>query len=219
MRKFLTLLLGAVLALTACAPTETPTPTPTPQVVTVYATPAAQPWLSDLFACAAPFGLVLRVVDAPAAAEIRLRLGEPAGLAEAVYQVGVEQVLVVAHPSSPLQPLSTEETRALFAGAGLPSGEVWVYAEGEDIQQVFSAEVMGGQLVSSEARMVGSPQQMTDALTSTPGAVGILPQRGPLGSLRIVHAIPNVPVLALLSAPPVGAVQGALACMQQKTAP
>lgn len=219
MPKIFALLVIAALTLSACAPTETPTPTPTPQVVMVYATPAAQPWLPDLFACAAPFGLVLRVVDAPAAAEIRLRIGEPVGLQSAAYQVGVEQVLVVMHPSTLLQPLSTEETRALFAGAGSLDGEIWVYAEGEDIQQVFSAAVMSGQLVSSQARLAGSPQQMADALSGTPASVGILPQRWPLGSLRILHVIPNVPVLAVLDAPPVGAVQGALACMQQKTAP
>ncbi len=217
MLKYFALLCLAALA--ACTPTETPISTPTPQVVMVYATPAAQPWLPDLFDCAAPFDLVLRIVDAPTQAEIRLRLGEPVGLQSPAYQVGVEQVLVAANPSAALSALSVDAARALFAGAGAAETGLWVYAEGQDIQQVFSAAVMGGQLVSSEARVVGAPQQMAAALAETPGAVGILPQRWPLGSLQVLYVIPNVPVLAILDAEPTGAVQGALACMQQKNAP
>lgn len=219
MPKIFSLLLIVTLTLAACAPAEAPIPTPTPQVVNVYATPAAQPWLTDLFACAAPLGLALRVVDSPDAAEIQLRIGELAGLQPSVYQVGTEQVLVVAHPAATLQALSAEETRELFAGARPPEAAMWVFAEGEDIQQVFGAAVMGGQLVSSQARLAGSPQQMADAVSGAPGAVGILPQRWPLNGLRTLYTIPNVPVLAILNAPPQGLVQGALACMQQKTAP
>lgn len=219
MPKFFACLLIVSLALAACAPTEPPAPTPTPQVVMVHATPAAQPWLPDLFGCAAPFDLVLRVVDAPTQAEIRLRLGEPVGLQSPAYQVGVEQVLVVANPSVALSSLSVDAVRVLFAGAGAAEAGVWVYAEGQDIQQVFSAAVMGGQLVSSQARVVGAPQQMAAALAQTPGAVGILPQRWPLGNLQVLYVIPNVPVLAILDAEPTGAVQGTLACMQQKNAP
>lgn len=218
MRKFL-LLMCAVILLSACAPTETPAPTPTPQVVDVYATDSTRPWLPDLFACAAQFDLVLRMVDSPSAAQVRLRLGEPAGLTMPAYQIGSEDVLIVTHRASPVQNLDVEQARALFAGAGSSGVVVWVFAEGEDIRQIFDAAVMNGQLVSSEARLAGSPQEMNDTLLNTPNTVGFLPRRWKAGDARDVFTILAVPVLAITDAPPQGALQGALACMQQKTAP
>ena len=218
MRKLLPLIFVVIL-LGACAPTETPAPTPTPQVVDVYATASTQPWLSDLFACAAQFDLILRVANSPAEAAVRLRLGEPAGLTTPAYQIGSEDVMIVTNRVSPVQNLDVEQARALFAGAGSPDVGVWVFAEGEDIRQVFDAAVMGGQFVTAQARLAASPQQMSDTLVNTPNAVGFLPRRWKAGDVRDVFTIPDVPVLAIMDSAPQGALQGALACMQEKTAP
>ncbi len=201
----------ALLFLAACAPSDTSTDEV--QALDIYATPAAQPWLADVYACA-PDGIVLRVVDSPDQADLAIRLGEPDLWLAPVYQIGSEEILLLAHPESPVQDLTLEETRALFAGAGDPSAEVWVYAGGEDAQGIFEQAVMAGRPVTSLARLAAGPQHMSDILSETPNAVGLLPRRWKVGDLRIVYTIPEVPVLALVNDEPQGALRALLACLQ-----
>jgi len=221
MMKNKLLILAISLFLAACASTaETPLPSPTsPVVVDVYATAATQPWLDNLYACAAQYEVITRITDLPASADIYLRLGEPPALDTLAYQIDQEEILVVTHRQSPVQNISVEEVRALFAGFGSQDVDVWVFAEGEDIQQVFDDAVMGGQLVTSQARLAATPQQMSDTLNNTPNTIGILPRHWKAGDSRFVYSIPNVPVLAITKEEPQGALKSVLSCMQQKTAP
>ncbi|MFZ5911235.1 MAG: hypothetical protein ACOYYU_14580 [Chloroflexota bacterium] len=183
------------------------------QTLDVYATPAAQPWLADVYACA-PEGIALRVVDSPDQADLAIRLGEPDLWPAPVYRIGSEEILVAAHPASPLQDLTLEAARALFAGAGDPSVEMWVYAGEEDVQGVFEQAVMAGRPVTSLARLAAGPQHMSDVLSETPNAVGLLPRRWKVGDLHVAYTIPNVPVLALVNDEPQGALRALLACLQ-----
>lgn len=197
----------------ACAPVATPTPEP--QIINVYATPAAQPWLADAFACAPP-GIAIRVADMPAEADIALRLGEPELLFTAAYQIDTEEILVVTHRQSPLQNMAVEEVRELFAGQGDPSVQVWVYAQGEDVQGVFEQAVMQGRSVTSLARLAVSPQHISDTLNNEPNAVGILPRRWKVGDSRFIYSIPDVPVLAILNDEAHGGVRAVIACLQEQ---
>lgn len=208
MRKFL---FAILLSLTSCG---TPTPTPEPQVVDVYATPAAQTWLADVYGCA-PEGALIRVTSDPASADISLRIGEPDFWPASVYQIDTEEILVVTHNQSPVQNLTVDEVRELFAGGGDPSVQVWVYASGEDVQGVFEQAVMDGRSVTSQARMAVSPGHMSDTLNNEPNAVGILPRHWKAGDSRFVYTFPDVPVLALLKEKPQGAVQELISCLQK----
>jgi hypothetical protein len=204
-------ILSAVLFLLAsCAPA---TPTIGTQALDIYATPAAQPWLADVYACV-PEGIALRVVDSPEQADLAIRLGEPHLWPAPVYRIGSEEILLLAHPAGPLQDLTLEAARALFAGAGDPSVEVWVYAGGEDVQGVFEQAVMAGRPVTSLARLAAGPQHMSDVLSETPNAVGILPRRWKATDLHVAYTIPDVPVLALVNDEPQGALRALLACLQ-----
>ncbi len=179
----------------------------------VYATPAAQPWLAEVYSCA-PQGIVLRVANNPALADLTIRLGEPDRWPAAAYRIGSEDILVLASPRSPLPDLTLEETRVLFASQGAPSVQVWVYAEGEDVQKVFEQVVMAGRAVTSWARLAVGPQHMSEALSNNPNAVGLLPRRWLTSNLRALFVIPNVPVLALVENEPQGALRALLACLQ-----
>lgn len=211
--KFIFLLSSLILF--SCS---TSTPPATPQLVTVYSTSAAQPWLSDLFTCAAQLNhIALSRIDNPSAAEISLRVGEPQILASSAYQIGTEEILIVTHRQSPVQNLTLEETRALFArrrdlGASV---QVWVYASGEDVQEVFDRFVMEGRSVTSSARIAAHPQQMSDTLINEPNTVGILPRHWKVGDSRFVYTIPNIPVLAVTPNHPGGAVKELIACLQK----
>jgi hypothetical protein len=200
-----------LLFLTSCG---TPTPTPESQIVDVYATPAARPWLADVYDCA-PEGMLIRVVSDPVSADISLRLGEPDFWPAPVYQIVTEEILVVTHRQSPVQNMTVDEVRELFAGGGDPSVVVWVYASGEDVQGVFEQAVMGGRSVTSQARMATSPQHMSDTLNNEPNTVGILPRHWKAGDSRFVYTIPDVPVLALVDQEPQGVIQEIIACTQK----
>jgi hypothetical protein len=195
----------------ACTPAA---PSPAPEVISVYSTAAAQPWLSELYDCAGTASVIVRVDD-PAAAAIVLRVGEPDALSSPAYQIDTEEILVVTQRQSPIQNLSLEEARALFSGQGDPSVQVWVYASGVDVQDVFNRSVMQGQNIAPSARLAVDPQQMSDTLVNEPNTVGILPRHWKMGDSREVFSVGTVPVLAITSEEPQGVIRQLIACLQK----
>jgi hypothetical protein len=208
-------LLGlSILVCSLISSCSTGTPPATPGLVPVYSTLAAQPWLSELYECAGPATALLRVDD-PSMAEIILRLGEPELLENPAYQIDTEELLVVTHRQSPVQNLSLEQARALFAGFGDPSMQVWVYADGEDVQDIFDRIVMAEDSVVSTARLAVDPQHMSDTLVDQPNTVGILPRRWKVGDVREVFSVATVPVLAITREEPQGTIRELIACLQK----
>ena len=211
-RQFLIfLLLLSSTVLFSCSTSGPPT---TPQLVTVYSTSAAQPWLTSLYACAESSAVLSRVDD-PAGAEILLRVGEPPFLASPAFQIDTEEILIVTHRQSPLQNLTLDEARALFAGHGDPSVQVWVYGSGEDVQEVFDQVVMAGRNVSPSARLAVNPQQMSDTLVNGSHTVGILPRHWKAGDVREVFTVATVPVLVITNSEPQGVIKDLVSCLQK----
>lgn len=193
----------------ACAPSDQPT---TQQMISADATSAAQPWMSDLFACADELSIVVKI--APDDPQIYLRIGEPETLLVPAYQIDEEELLIVTHRESPVQKLSLEEAQALFSGLGDPSMQVWVYPSELDVQRVFDQFVMQGRSVASSAGIAAGPQQMSDLLNAESNAIGILPKHWKAGNPRGVYSLGVFPVLAVLKEEPQGAVAAVLACLQ-----
>ena len=189
------------------------TPSITPQLVTIYSTSAAQPWLPPFYECAGTSAVLSRVDD-PTVADIVLRVGEPAFLDSPAYQIDTEEILIVTHRQSPVQNLTLQEARALFAGQEDPSVQVWVYSLGEDVQEVFDQVVMDGRVVTPSARLALSPQQMSDVLVNESNAVGVLPRHWKAGDVREVFNVATVPVLAITPSEPQGAIKELIACLQ-----
>ena len=203
---FCLLLFSAFLV--SCAPAA---PAAQVELVKVYSTPAAQPWLSDLFACADQYSLALEVsAESPA---ITLRLGEPELSVSPMYQIGEEEILIVAHRESPVQNLTLSQAQELFA-QGAPAVQVWGYASDADLQIVFDQLVMKGRPVTSSAKMAANSQQMSDLLNAEKSAVGILPKHWVAGNAREVFSAGSVPVLAVTDDGAGGAVQSMIACLQ-----
>ena len=213
-RLFLASLTLFSLLISSCS-TGTPPPS-TPQVISVYSSSAAQPWLSELYDCAAGQGnIVLSRVDDPDIAQIGLRIGEPEFLSSFAYQIDNEEILIVTQRQSPVQNLTFDDARALFMGLGDPAVQVWVYASGEDVQRVFEQFVMEGGSVTPSARVAASPQQMSDTLVNEPKTVGILPRHWKAGDSREVLSVATVPVLALTKTEPQGVVKSLIVCLQK----
>ncbi len=178
----------------------------------MYSTFSAEPWLSEMYTCAGTSSVLSRVDD-PSIADIVLRIGEPRAVSFA-YQIDTEEILIVTHRQSPVQNLTVEDARALFAGLGDPSVQVWVYASGDDVQDVFDQFVMEGRPVTPSALVVATAQQMSDTLNNQLNTVGILPKHWKTGDSRFVYSIPNIPVLAITPNEPQGLVKELIACLQ-----
>ena len=193
----------------SCTPA---TQTSQTEVVNGYATSAAQPWLTELYACAADSAVVLIVnADAP---DIYLRVGEPDVFVSPAYQIDEEEILVVTHRESSVQNLTLEEAQALFM-RGSASAQVWVYSSDADVQRMFDQLVMKGRSVTSSAKVAASPQQMSDLLNAEKDSVGILPRHWKTGTVREVFSAGFVPVLAVTKEEPQREVLDLLSCLQK----
>ena len=194
---------------------STKTPQASLQTVSVYSTSAAEPWLTDLYACADSVVTLVRVDD-PNSADIALQIGEPEFLSSFAYQIDEEEILIVANRQSPIQNLTLDEARELFMGLGAPSIQLWVYASDADVQNAFDQFVMEGLSISSSALVAVSPQQMSDMLNAESNTVGILPRNAMVDGLREVLSVATAPVLALTKSEPQGAVNQLIGCLQEK---
>jgi hypothetical protein len=221
---FLTLLLLTFLFLASCSPA---TPTAAPEPITVQYSASAQPWLSAVYDCAGKTPIfaehrAMQYFDP--SADIAIRLGEPEQLRTPAFEIGIEEILVIVHPQNHVTEIGVTEVRELFTGQirnwsqlGGPdaSVRVWIYALGEDIQQIFEAAVMQGGAVTSLERLAASPDEMYKAIANDVNAVGILPSRRMAENVQDVYVAASVPVLAITSSEPQGALAHLLTCLQK----
>jgi phosphate transport system substrate-binding protein len=156
--------------------------------------------------------------------DLALRIGQPDDLTSPAYQIGSEDLLVIVNPRNPVISLTAEEVRGLFSGQILSWQEVkgsstpvhvWVFASGEDVQQIFEQTMLEGRPVTSTARLATGMEQMAQAIARDVNAVGILTRHWKAGNVSAVYSIATVPVLALTPGEPHEAVQGILACLQK----
>jgi hypothetical protein len=225
MRLTLAFLILAVCLLPSC---NSSTPTVTLEPVTVQYTAASIPWLANLYNCMGA-NMVLaeqRAVDFLdlQSVDLALRIGQPDDLTSPAYQISSEELLVIVNPQNPVISLTAEEVRGLFSGQILrwqevkgssTSVQVWVFASGEDVQQIFEQTMLEGRPVTSTARLATGMEQMAQAIASDVDAVGILTRHWKAENVSDVYTIATVPVLALMAGEPHEAVQGILACLQK----
>jgi hypothetical protein len=222
--RFFTLSLLLFL-LASCTPT---TPTIQAEPLRVQYTFAAQPWLADLNDCAGG-----SVVDAQLRAadyleidttELAIRIGVNSPIALPAYQIDTEDILVIVHPQNPINRLSAEDVRGLFSGSIQTWQElngsdepvqVWVFAAGEDVQQVFEQTALGGTPVVSTARLATGPDEMAQAIADDVNAVGILTRHWKAGNVSDAYTVVTVPVLVILPAESQGAMTDLVACLQK----
>ena len=207
-KQFFFLVLSSFIVV-SCAPV---TQTSQTQVVSVYATSAAQPWLTELYTCADNSSVTLNLTaDKP---DIILRVGEPEIIISPVYQIDEEEILIVTNRESSVQNLTLSEAQELFA-QGNDLAQVWVYASEADMQILFDQLVMKGRSVTSFAGLATSPQQMSNLINAEKDAVGILPKHWMTGNVREVFSAGTVPVLAITKEEPQGAVKELISCLQK----
>jgi hypothetical protein len=209
MKKLFILFVLASLFVPSCVPA---TQTPQTEIITVFATPAAQPWLTELYVCAAESSVVLNITAEDP--DIYLRVGEPENIISPIFQIDQEEILIVTNRESPIQNLTLAEAQDLFA-QGNASARVWVYSSDTDVQDVFDQLVMKGRRITSLADVATSPQHMSDLLNAEKASVGILPRHWLAGSVRNVFSAGIAPVLAVTLEEPQGVLKYLISCLQK----
>lgn len=210
----------AIAFLTGCSPAATPTPKP---VLEIYTSSSTQPWLAGLYQCADQNEVLLSISN-PGTADISLRLGGPENLTSPSYKIDEEEILVVTHPQAGVSSLTLTQVQSIFSGQVVNWNEVggidepidvWAYADGDDVQQVFNLNVMNGLKVASSARLAVSPERMSDSVGNNPGAIGILPRHWKMGNTHETFIAATVPVLAFTRPEPQDDLLNVLTCLQK----
>jgi hypothetical protein len=187
---------------------STPQPTSQTQIVTINYSPFIESQMNEVYACANDLSIILKVTNE--SPEITFRFGEPDILLNFAYQIGEEEIVVVTNSQNDLQMLSLNEMQNLFA-----SGEnVWVYAEGEEMQKVFDQVTMQGRGVSSSAKVASNPKIMIQMMEENPNAVGFIPKSLLTQNLKEIYSVGVFPVLALTETEPQRAVKSLIVCLQ-----
>ena len=220
------LLFAFLLSAAACSPA---TPTATPETIRVQYSFAAQPWLGKLSGCAGGNILTAELRSAnfqdPQSIDLVMRLGQPEAITGPAFQLGTEDLVVIVNRQNPLNQLSVDQVRGLFNGRivnwKVINGQdtpvaVWVFPPGEDVQQIFEQSLLGGNPVTSTARLANSPDEMSQAIAKDVAAVGIITRHWKTGNTTEAFTVAsNLPILAITQSTPRGSLEQILACLQK----
>ena len=211
--------LAVILLLTSCAPA---TAVVTPQLVKVNVSPAASSKMADLYNCSTPSTVIF--LSDPGTAELSLRLGPPDQLSSPAYQIGTDDVDVIVSSQNQVGQLTVEQVHSIFLGqvtdwkeVGGPDTpiQVWTYAPGEDIQQIFERNAMDGQRVTaSSARLAVSARDMLDSVSKDDSSIGFLPHSLETSNVRKVYKVAAAPLLVMLKAQSDPRTRELVACLQ-----
>jgi len=211
--------------LSACGPAA---PTVTPVAIRIEYTATARPWLIKAYTCAGSSVIDAQISSADSLGvsqgDMTMRIGEAIKTTLPTYKIGSDSIEVVGNPKNPVQQLDLQQVRDLFTGriqnwkdlgGADASVEVWVFAAGEDVEQLFEQKGLGGSPVTSLARLAVSPAEMVAAVAQDTNAVGILTQAWKAEGIRNLSTVSTEPVLITVPAPPKGAVLELIHCLQK----
>jgi len=227
MKRFIASIILVCIFLPACA--VAPAATPLEQLTIQYSA-AVIPWLPTLFRCSDG-----NAIDAEQrgtdfldikSADMVIRLGKPDILSAYVYQLGTDELLVITNSKNPARQLTPEQVYKLFTGqiqdwsslnGNTTAVQVWIFANGEDITELFKQYSLRGSPVSSAAHLANNPQEMVQAIEKDINAIGIITRRL-LSNENVTVAntvASNLPMLGISSTKPNRSLAHLITCMQK----
>jgi ABC-type phosphate transport system substrate-binding protein len=169
-------------------------------------------------------------------ADVSLRWDAPIGLNLPTFELGSDHLVFIVHPKNPLTQLNIVELQAVFTGeystwmdacpecVNMPEGEIelWTYAPGDDIQNLFEETILSDSRISTGAFLASSPTDVLNAVSQNPSAIGYLPaawfKESSVQEIMITDLSTTTltrPVLAITSSQPQGDLSAWLACLSQ----
>lgn len=162
---------------------------------------------------------------------ISLRWGAPQPIIGQAYTLGEDRLAVIANPANPLDEISLDGLKKIYAGAAANWNELggadeavkaWSYTEAEDAYQLFS-QYLGNPAEPGAIWIAADPTAMLRWVGQESGAVGYLPQSWVDGSVKVLRINggepPAAPVLAILPLDLTPSQQTFLNCLQLELNP
>jgi phosphate transport system substrate-binding protein len=219
------LIMSGMLLLSGCVTAKPASPA---EEIKVQYTAATQPWLADLYRCAGK-NVVLAELQStealdPSNADIAMRIGETTPMLPTSYQIGAEEIIVLSNSQNPLRKLTLEQVQGVFTGqirnwneigGNEAPVQVWVFAAGEDVQQIFQDAALGGTPVTSLAWLATGPDEMVQAVAADVNAIGFVGDHWKADGVRALFEVASVPLLVSTASIPAGAVMQVIDCLQK----
>jgi phosphate transport system substrate-binding protein len=230
------LLIYTCVFIFACSPAPTQPPHPTPQTLTVSYTLALKPLLDALNVCAIQqpeIALVVNEVPAPHLdihkSDLALRIGLPEDSKEFSTPLGMEEIVIIAHPSNPVETMNIEDVINIFTGFTTSwteiNGndleiEIWINLTDDDIHQAFQKRILDTLSPATMSQIAPDPAAMLTAVGNNPSAIGYLPRSWLSEEVKTIDITSHSgdllrqPLLALSVNEPTGNVRTFLVCLQ-----
>jgi hypothetical protein len=225
----------AILLLVACGAPPTHVIPPTPQPIAISLLPSLQPLTPALLACAEGLpDIVIFLEEVPADliyerdSDLILWLGASTETGRFASPLVQEEIVVIINPENPLGSIELNDLRAIFSGrmenweeiAGVDSQiSVWIYPQGNEIQDHYSDVIMDGNTSSSLARLAPDADAMLEAVSTDPAAIGVIPKawlNDSVKQLSLSGFSLLQPILVLSRGEPQGNARALVACLQNQ---
>jgi len=185
------LLLGLILALTACSVPKESTPAPTPEAIQIVFPADLKPWADKFAECASTNPLVALYFNHSPSVDtynnpnnVVLDLGEPTPKEGASFlsQIGSEQIAVIVNQDNDLSQLTSDMLQSFYSeqtqrwdGTSVQRIQVWVLPNGDPVRKYFDIAVLHSSPLTSEALLAPDPEAMLEAISRDGNAIGYLP--------------------------------------------
>jgi hypothetical protein len=219
--KYLVPILFGIL--TGCAPFVTQTPPPPPERVHVTYPTSLRYLVKDLHTCALQNPEIVLTVEEisssyipETAADIQLRFGEPLGeSAGKVFSLGWDEIVLITGGVGPGTVVDKEWIQGVFTVSS-PEYQVFTYGDDNDIRRLFEEAVLDGAETTPEALVVPDPKAMLEVIGENPLGVGYVPKAWMEEEVNLKELADPlaIPILAITSSAPEGALKNYLACLQ-----
>lgn len=158
--------------------------------------------------------------------DVLIQLGEAEETPGFAAVLGFEEIVVVVHPSNPVDSLTLRQQQSLFSGKhhtwDIVGGNeepvtVWGMLQGDESMQLFQQDGLQGWLLTVNGRLAPSASAMLEAILGDPTGIGFLPRAWVTEDVKVIENGLIVPVLALTAGEPDGPVREFLGCLQSGT--
>jgi hypothetical protein len=214
--------------LIACEPFHKapPPPSPSPIHVQIPLTlkPAYEEILGQCNAKITELAIFLDVVPEEdlslESSDMILRMGESKEITtDFAFQIGWEQVILIASPDVEIEKLSISQIRKLFTSSPPPLN-IWTYPDNYEINRYFKESFIGDLEISGYAFIAVNPGEMVESIRSEPNSLGYIPKSWLIDDVQEIsidqttQELMTYPVIILTNHKPEGPVTEFLVCLQ-----
>ena len=238
MRHFATLIIMLGL-MSGCTPQPLQLPATPPTPLNVFLTPSTEIWVGAVNRCGSlnstlnAFIHVQRMdTDQLDDLSVTIHSGETGAVGKQ-FKLTDEELIIIVHPDNPLSEISDEQFAAVLTGFTRTWSEVdpnlvpefgqlavqpVIYPSEDELEQILSQHFMGDLVPSLGAKIVNNPAEMVELVSQTPGAIGFIPKRWLVSSIKQLVPSEKIiyPLIMVTKAEPADRLKQLMLCLQDQ---